>query len=140
MYTLIEAVDVAQLERANQENIGRDVAHALGIGQRRVFDGRALRTYAHPDSGGLSGFRQPLVEHAGLRRAAGHWGDQQGSRQPLAQQRGGSIHIFEVQVWQRTVDETVALKAVRDLIVFDVFLDIDAEVIGFAFLIHPRVT
>ena len=93
-----------------QEDVGRDVAHLEGTRERGTLEHGALAAEAKGDSQSLCGGRQGAVQGTALAGATRHAGDEDRSREPVAEEGGAEVDIAPGQLGQGGVQEVHVLE------------------------------
>ena len=90
----------------DEEGVGGRLArHRVGPGEPRIAQRRPLAAQAHRQAVALRGARQPGIDVARLRVAAGHRGDGEGGAQPVAEELGAQVGRREIGDRQRMVEQ-----------------------------------
>ena len=93
-------------QRDRRSHLAHPEARRLG----GVLERLALRAHAHRHAGRLGPRRQVAVDPAGLAGTAGHAGDEQRRRQPLAEEGHRGVDRVEVDLGQGRVLEAVVVE------------------------------
>src|SRR5918999_1361550 len=110
---MIHGVPVVELHRTEiteQQNVGGDMPDLEGIGNRRLFDGHSLGADTHGETQMLRRRRQVAVYFTRQLETTRHGGNQNGRSKPLAQKSRADIDLVNVELWQRVVDEAIAVE------------------------------
>ncbi len=128
----IVQLDCAQVRQ--EQDVRRNVADAKRGGGSVLFQTGALAAQPHRQPARLGGFGQTAVDELCLRRAAGHGANQDRRGHRLFPHLRARVDIGQVQFRQGLMDQSIVFQPGGEGRKLDVFLQIDADMVGFALI------